>query len=345
MTSFITEFDKNSGTIKKINLEYKEEMAFPKEFNGTIIKIIGQGSCFNGKVVKINMSNTEILKIKDCAFGQCYYLSEITFPSSLQEIAANSFAHTKLERINIGANVCSMDGYAWNQIATLQGFDVDPENPNFSSEDGYLFNKEKTKLIRAPKNVTSEKDIPNIAQITTIGRFAFTSTKLKRFKCTSKLNLLEDYAFHAIFSIIEVDLSLGTFSVIPQYCFCGCTATKISLPNTIKTIKTYSFYNAPYLRTLIIWKNAETIEVNAFQTCPNLKALYYAGSFDQSNVACIASDVKTNVHVTKNYSFSTFCHFNVSRGWNGKIPATKICKRTKGKMMKLFIYILLCISK
>ena len=345
MTNFITNFDKNSGTIIKFNLEYKGEMIFPKDFEGIIIRIVGENSCSKGKVTKINMSNTEILKIKGCAFGGCSYLREITFPSSLQEIEANSFLQTKLERINIGANVSSMDGYAWNQIATIKSFDVDPENSYFSSEEGYLFNKEKTKLFRAPAKVTSEKDIPYIAQITSICKFAFTSTKLKRFKCTSKLNLLEDYAFHAIFSIVEVDLSLGTFTVIPKYCFYGCRATKISLPNTIKIIKTDAFYSASNLRNLIIWKNAEKIEVNAFRACPNLKAIYYAGSFDQSTVACIASDIKTDVHVTKNYSFATFCHFNVSRGWNGKIPATKICNRTKDEMLKLFIYVLLCSSR
>ena len=344
MASFITYFDSSSGTVTKLNSAYSEEMIFPKEYQGITIKIIGTGACFEGKVTKVDMASTEITLIKNNAFGKCFKLCEITFPSSLHEIEGNSFAHAGLKKISIGPNVEVMCGYAWNQIATIESFEVDPKNPYFSSEQGYLFNKEKTKLIRAPTKVISEKDIPNIAQITTIGKFAFTTTNLKRFKCTQKLNLLEEYAFHAMYKITEIDLSLGTLSVIPQKSFYGCTATKISLPNTIKTIKTNAFYSS-YFKMLIIWKNAETIEENAFNTCSNLKEIYYAGSFDQSNVACIASDVQAKVHVTNSYLFPTFCHFKVSRGWNGKMLSTIICNSTRSAILKLFFYVLLCSSR
>ena len=345
MTEFITEFEGETGTVKKFRLEYKGEMIFPKEFKEKVIKIIGESSCEYGNVTKIDMTATEITNIKDYAFGRCFNLQEIAFPSSLQEIGSNAFLNTNLTKISIGAKVSSMTGYAWNQISTIEIFSVDQENRHFSSDEGFLFNKDKTKLIRAPAKITSEKDIPNIEQITSIGEFAFTSTKLKSFKCTSMLNSLDEFAFHALYDIVEVDLSIGTFSVIPQNCFFWCDAAKISLPHTVKTIKTEAFSEVHNLKTLIIYKNAETIEENAFHACPKLKSIYYLGTSDHSNIACISSDVKADVYVTKDYSFGAFCKFDVSKEWSDKEKTLNIHNNLRrAATTTLLLYVILCTS-
>jgi hypothetical protein len=91
--------------------------------------------------------------IGDEAFVRCDILFPITIPPSVEIIGTNAF------------------------IATVH-LDVSPDNPNYSSIDGVLFNKHKTVLIQYPLH---KKDtaftIPE--SVTTIGPYAFFGKGLK----------------------------------------------------------------------------------------------------------------------------------------------------------------------
>lgn len=87
--------------------------------------------------------------IADCAFGYCLSLISITIPNS----------------------VISIGKYPFCGAPKLTYITVDPNNTNYSSQDGVLFNKTKTELICYPMGKAGDYSIPN--GITSIGCAAF----------------------------------------------------------------------------------------------------------------------------------------------------------------------------
>ena len=206
-----------------------------------------------------------------------------------------------------------MTDWAWNQCPNIKSFDVNSKNNKFSSQNGYLFDKDKTILYRAPASVQSEADIPNIANIKTIGSFAFTSTNMKSFTCTSKLSTLNYYSFHAMHNVEKIDLSRGTFKTIPSYCFCLTDASEVLLPKTVTTIQRGSFEHMPNLKDLVCYKKIKTIESSSFNDCPQLKFIYYTGKTNFSSAGCIKAPMNVTVFVSYNYRGDTFCSFKFSK--------------------------------
>ena len=311
---FITGFNANTGTVTSINTNKGEIIFTNSIFQGVKIKIIGANACtYKANIVKIDMKNTEIEEICSNAFTFNNNLAEVIFPESLTSIGVNAFCSTSLANINIPSKVSSMTGFAWNQIPCVKAFVVDENNQYFSSQNGYLFNKEKTILIRAPVSITKESDIPNFANLITIGEFALTTTNLKSFTCSSKMNYLTGNCFHATKNIVKVDLSKGRFKEIPTSCFCVSNVIEIILPVSIETISSQAFKSLKNLSNLVLLRRVRYISKTAFDNCPKLKFIIYKGKTDFSNVECFGVSVEPVVIVTKFYPSEFFCNTDVTK--------------------------------
>ena len=84
----------------------------------------------------------------------------IRYPEGLQ---GDCFIPASVEKINRYAFFCCVG---------LASFTVHPDNPAFASEDGVLFNKDKTKLIHYPAALQGNYAIPD--SVVEIGEFAFS---------------------------------------------------------------------------------------------------------------------------------------------------------------------------
>ena len=304
---FITEFDQNTGTIASIDKEVSEIVFTGSSHNGAKIKIIGKEAAIAGSLTKIDMSNTEIEEICSNAFALNFDLAEVSFPVSLILIDENAFCRTNLKTINIPANVATMTGYAWNQIPFIQAFNVDENNQYFSSDRGYLFNKEKSILYRAPTSVEREDDIPNFARLDAIGEFAFTSTNIQYFTSTSKIRSIGIYCFHVTRKAVKIDLSQGKIKEIPMFCFCTSNASEILLPRSVETVSENSFQNVENLSCLVLYKKVKDISINAFLNCPKLKIIYYAGKSNFESIECFGDGITADVFVSQYYPSTLFC--------------------------------------
>lgn len=98
-----------------------------------------------------------VTSINSRAFDGCTSLASVTIPDSVTRIDGGSFnGCTSLEIVTIGKGVTSIgddedDGYGvFDGCSKLSSFIVDDDNENYSSLDGVLYNKDKTKLIKYP---------------------------------------------------------------------------------------------------------------------------------------------------------------------------------------------------
>ena len=114
-----------------------------------------------------------VTTIGDYAFGDCVGLTSIDIPASVTTIGNNAFRGcVGLTCIDIPASVTTIGNNAFGDCVGLTAFTVDNGNTAYASEDGVLFNKDKTTLVRCPiGNNRTTYTIP--ASVTTIGEEAF----------------------------------------------------------------------------------------------------------------------------------------------------------------------------
>ena len=88
--------------------------------------------------------------IGNSAFYACTSLKQVNIPDSVTYLGEYSFSGLEAETITIGKGLKTMVGGAFLYNSNQKEFIVHGENPWYSSQDGVLFNKDKTLMIRYP---------------------------------------------------------------------------------------------------------------------------------------------------------------------------------------------------
>jgi hypothetical protein len=107
------------------------------------------------------------------AFAECPNLKNITIPSGI--ILDNAFLRSGLITAKIGAGVTFIGNSSFNYSNDLTSFEVDNSNPNYSSENGVLFNKDKSILVFYPRGANDRYTIPS--SVRTIAMWALSELK------------------------------------------------------------------------------------------------------------------------------------------------------------------------
>lgn len=104
--------------------------------------------------------NKKLEYIRDRAFSGCVSLEKLVLPDSLEEISYYSFMNcTNLKQVFIPDSLEKIPDTAFDRSA--QAFYVDRKNVKYSSQDGVLFNKDKTKLIQYPYSKEGDYQMPD----------------------------------------------------------------------------------------------------------------------------------------------------------------------------------------
>ena len=189
------------------------------------------------------------------AFAGSWELISATIPSSVGAIGNRAFAHCyKLISIN-----------------------VDIENMYFVSENGVLFDKEKTILIHYPIGKSNTTyTIPNSVKI--IGDYAFQDCRnLTSIIIPNSVTTIGNSAFRSCSNLSSVTIGNSVTS-IGSSAFWGCRSlTSVTIPNSVTTIGGEAFAYCNNLTSVVIGNNVAVIEPGAFVGLDNLiSAISYA---------------------------------------------------------------------
>ncbi len=245
-----------------------------------------------------------VLSIGDTAFGNCKSLTSITIPDGVTSIGDNVFSNcSSLTSVDIGTNVASIGENVFSYCSNLLSISVDSKNNYFSSQDGILFNKGKTILIRYPSgntrksytipgSVTTIGDrafyacdnltsvvIPN--SITSIGDYAFSGANLTSVIIPDSVKSVGNYAFSSS-SITSVDIGTGITSIGDRVFYQCDNLTKVVIPDGVTNIGIHAFSYCDNLTSIVVPASVTSIGNDAFSNCPNLTISGYEGSYVQT---------------------------------------------------------------
>ena len=225
---------------------------------------------------------SSVTSIENGAFEGCSSLTQIEIPSSVTSIGGYAFSGcSSLTRIEISSNVTSIGVYAFWYCSSLLRIEVDQSNPEYTSEDGVLFNKEKTILIACPGGKQDEYKIP--ASVTSIDNYAFYKcSSLTQIEIPASVTSIDYYAFHGCSSLlrIEVDQSNSEFTSENGVLFnkektilIACPGGKqdeYKVPASVTGIGDCAFYECSNLTQIEIPASVTSIGNGAFVGCSSL---------------------------------------------------------------------------
>jgi len=222
------------------------EMAFAggwddakKQPLGNLVKVtiansvttIGNKAFINNKLTNIIIPNS-VTSIGDNAF-ESNQLVKVIIPNNVTTIGKYVFEdNSKLTNVTIGKGVTAIGEGAFN-CSNLTDIKVDPANTSYSSDQGVLYDKDKTILITYPKKKAGTSfTIPN--SVTTIGTSAFSeSTSLTDITIPDSVTTISNYAFLNCTGLTSVTIPINV-TQINQSAFYGCTGlTSVTFQGTI----------------------------------------------------------------------------------------------------------------
>ena len=239
------------------------------------------------------------------AFSGCTGLSGVTIPDSVKKLDDYVFSGcTGLTSVTISDGVTGIGSAAFSGCPNLTNISVSEGNPNYSSQDGVMFNKGKTELLKCPEGKSGPYTIPD--SVTSIGYCAFIACtgltgitipdSVKKiddyafFGCTGLTNVsipdgvtkISDYAFKDCTSLKSVAIS-GSVTEIGLQAFCGCTGlTSITIPGNVTKVGHFAFEDCTGLTGVTISDSMTEIGYRAFFGCPDLTLYGVAGSYAET---------------------------------------------------------------
>ena len=139
----------------------------------------------------------KIKTIGEAAFQNANALENIDLPEGLLEIKKDAFNKcTSLTEIGIPSTVTTIDPTGFQQAEKLERFDVNKNNTVYSSVDGFLLDKNKTKLVSFPPAKANTYYTLLPPTIEEIGEQAFYAIdKLENITLPKKVTKIDKFAF------------------------------------------------------------------------------------------------------------------------------------------------------
>ena len=212
-----------------------------------------------------------------------YEISETAFtvPDTVTKIEEGAFNGNKIKDIIIPSSVTSIENGSFRNCTVLETITVSEDNEAYSSEDGVLFDKNKTKIIAYPcckgSGYTTDKTYTIPDTVTEISDYAFYQCSLRTVTIPESVRTIGNYAYYEAYSIYTLELSDGLTS-IGDYAFYDCRMNTLTIPSSVTTIGESAFFRNTNLSSVTIQDGVTSIGSKAFGNCTYLRSITIPGS-------------------------------------------------------------------
>lgn len=252
-------------------------------------------SCSN--LTSVNIPDA-VTQIEPGVFCVCSSLTSVNIPDAVTQIGEKAFMKcSRLTSINIPDAVTQIGEAAFENCIRLSEIVVGNGNSNYSSEDGVLFNINKTELIKCPGGKEGEYSIPTSVNkicdsafstcanltsvyipnsVTEIGQSAFSGcSRLTSVYIPNSVTQIEAHIFDDCSSLTSVYIP-NSVTQIGERAFSGCRSlTSANIPNSVTTIREGTFIFCENLKTIYdLNPKPQSVEENAFKYVPEDAIIY-----------------------------------------------------------------------
>jgi hypothetical protein len=204
-------------------------------------------------------------------FRGCKGITQATFAAGIKSIPSMIFyGCSNLTTVNIPTSVTSISSYAFQETAISS---ITIPNGVKSIEDS---------TFKGCTNLTTV-NIP--ASVTSIGTYAFEASGLTSINIHAGITSIGDSAFHNCTKLTAITVDSGNKNYSSDnygilYNKAKTTLIRapgaiesVSIPNTVKVIKSIAFYNCTKLTNVTIPEGVTLIDTSAFQYCTGLTTI------------------------------------------------------------------------
>lgn len=240
--------------------------------------------------------NEGLENIESHAFSSCSALTTLALPKSLIKFD-NGIVTTAVTSLEIGPNLVTWS--STNQSLNLASISVDADNPNFSSVDGVLYNKDQTTLITYPAGKEgSSYALPD--SVTTVGEYAFRSAKITSIYLNKVVSLEVDAFYYSALTSVTFPSTLTKLGS-NAFSLCGdlASVTWAETPNGEFTIEGHqTFSSCESLTSMAVPSYVDAIPEYFVSSCSSLASITFAGSIQSIGTLAFAGTAIESIEIT-----------------------------------------------
>lgn len=251
---------------------------------------------------------------------------DVIFPSTVdgfevEGLGADVFLRSAClkNNITIPSSITNINVKMFDECYEILKIDVDKDNPVYFSEDGILYDKLKTTLIRYPNGrANTAFTIPNSIKtigegaffyskhltsvtipkgVTKIDNLAFTESALTSVIIPDSVTTIGDGVFKCCASLTNVDLP-DSITSIGSEAFLGCEyLTAVRIPNGVTNLS-HTFCNCYRLVNVTLPDRLTNLGEETFYGCYNLKDITWPSNLNSIGTSAFAfCSSLTNVEI------------------------------------------------
>lgn len=233
--------------------------------------IVGNYMFYDCKGLISLLLPSDATMIKGNSIENCYNLKMLKLPLACTTVEMfGIYRCENLESVTLSPSTSDIHWGNMNFCPNLTRINVENGNETYMSEDGILFSKDKTVLVKYPVGKPDKiYSIPSCVK--TIAHGAFTHSKLQNVIIPEGLTTIETSAFEYNNNLTGVIIPNSVTSM-EMMAFSNCAnLSSITISDNIKVIESLTFGHCVNLQSVNIPNNVEKIDGTAFSGCSSLK--------------------------------------------------------------------------
>lgn len=240
--------------------------------NQDAIKNLDILKAINAESNNYDIKNGTLISYNGCA-------DNINIPEGVTHIANGAFYSARENYKNIGiagiilpSSLKSIDENTFtNLLVPWVTFGVSEYNQYFSVQDGVLFNKDKTVLIKYPiDKLEPEYTVPNTVKQISSNAFKY-ARNLRRLILPASIEQIGEEALSGLSNLQYVDFSRTKLVEFPKsLCFTCNNLTEVKFPPNLKKVGWGAFFGDNSLRHIMLPTGLIEIDECAFGNCSSL---------------------------------------------------------------------------
>gem|GEM_PF-5375552 len=206
------------------------------------------------------------IKLGDGVFSSCLFLSTLRISEGVKSLPEATFAVCgSLRKINFPASVEYIGPRVLINCPSLQEINVAPGNPNYMTENGVLFTKNKRSLIAYPvQKREASYEVPYGVREIQGGAF-YGSSYLEKITIPFTVDTIASQAFFGCEKLQEIKIPERIKTLTTQV-LAGCgNLYKAELPEKLETIGSGAFLGCDILHDIKLPAGLKTIGNQAFK--------------------------------------------------------------------------------